>query len=205
MPEWQQNLQQFLQREPFSFAEAMAEYNYRPAAVLILLWDEGGSPSSLVTVRSTSMPTHAGEVSFPGGGLKPDEDYAAAALREAQEEIGLDPNTVQIIGRLDDAWSGAGFALAPMIGVCGGKPEVGTSEEVQRVVPFNIATELKTTERSIEKFGKTLTETMYVAGDTEIVGLSADLLGEALDALKGQLSERGKRREKYFLSHAKPR
>jgi len=193
MPDWEQKLRQFLQREHFSFTDQMAALNYRPAAVLILFWDEQGTPASLVTVRSTAMPSHAGEVSFPGGGLKPGEDHAAAALREAEEEIQLSPNCVDIVGRLDDAWSGAGFALAPMIGICASKPSYGTSDEVQRVVPFNLETELATTERSVTKFGH------------EIVGLSADLLGEAGEAIRGEYTGRGQRRHSYFLKYAEPR
>ncbi len=55
----------------------------------------------ILTVRREHMRTHAGQVAFPGGRIDPGEDATAAALREAWEELGLDPNEVEIVGELD--------------------------------------------------------------------------------------------------------
>ena len=151
-PDWLNNLNQAVRREPFVFCDEMLAKNYRRAAVLVLFWDEQGHPATVVTVRSAKMPTHAGEVSFPGGGLQEGESFTEAALREAEEEVGLNPQGVKVLGRLDDAWSGAGFALVPIVAISESKPQFSTSDEVQRVVTMNLVTEAEVLERKVKKF-----------------------------------------------------
>ncbi|WP_262696106.1 CoA pyrophosphatase [Kordiimonas aquimaris] len=88
----------------------------RAAAVLvpIVMHDEG--PTVLLTKRTENLSKHAGQVSFPGGSIDPeDEDDVAAALREASEEIGLLPEQVQIHGRLDMYRTGTGFEISPIV------------------------------------------------------------------------------------------
>ena len=86
------------------------------AAVLIAVTDRA-DPGVLLTVRLENLRTHAGQIAFPGGRLDPDEDAVAAALREANEEIGLDPSLVDLVGRLDDYRTVTGFVVTPVIGV----------------------------------------------------------------------------------------
>ena len=73
----------------------------RPAAVLVLLTDVGDGPEFLLTRRSWEMRNHPGEVSFPGGRMDPGETALDTALREAHEEVGLDPAAVTIHGELE--------------------------------------------------------------------------------------------------------
>lgn len=71
-----------------------------PAAVLCVLFDRDGEANVVLTRRSAHLRSHSGEVSFPGGRLQPGEVPLEAALREAHEEIGLDPGAVEVIGEL---------------------------------------------------------------------------------------------------------
>lgn len=73
----------------------------RHSAVLVLLTDVGGGPEVLLTRRSWEMRNHRGEMSFPGGRMDPGETALDTALREANEEVGLDPSVVTVRGELD--------------------------------------------------------------------------------------------------------
>lgn len=73
----------------------------RPSAVLAPFYDLGGELYTVLTRRSWDLRSHTGEVSFPGGALDPGETLVQAAEREALEEIGLDPSTVEVLGELD--------------------------------------------------------------------------------------------------------
>jgi 8-oxo-dGTP pyrophosphatase MutT (NUDIX family) len=88
-----------------------------PAAVLVPLV-LGAAPGVLLTKRTAHLSSHAGQVSFPGGRIDPgDADAEAAALREAEEEIGLDPASVEVVGRLDTYVTGTGYRITPVVGL----------------------------------------------------------------------------------------
>lgn len=89
----------------------------RDAAVLVGIVDRP-DPAVLLTVRSSQMPTHAGQISFPGGKTAPgDKDATATALREAHEEVNIIQGDVEVIGSLGIHEGGAGFSVTPVIGV----------------------------------------------------------------------------------------
>ncbi len=89
----------------------------RRAAVLVPLVDRDDGFTVIFGQRSRTLKRHAGEVSFPGGRIEPGEDEVAAALREAEEEVGLDPARVEIVARLDSYRAGSGYAIAPHVGL----------------------------------------------------------------------------------------
>lgn len=91
---------------------------FRPAAVLVPLVPRAGATHLVFTLRSDDLPTHSGQVSFPGGKVdEGDADHVAAALREAEEEVGLTPEHVEVLGFLDDVVTPSGFVIRPVVGL----------------------------------------------------------------------------------------
>ena len=87
-----------------------------PAAVLIGITDRP-EPGVILTVRHADLRTHAGQIAFPGGRIDAGEDATAAALREAWEELGLEPAMVEPVAPLEPYRTVTGFAVTPVVGV----------------------------------------------------------------------------------------
>ena len=84
------------------------------AAVLIAITDRQ-EPGVILTVRREHLRTHAGQIAFPGGRIDPGEDALAAAVREAREELALDPAEVAIAGTLDEYRTVTGYSVTPVV------------------------------------------------------------------------------------------
>lgn len=98
-----------------SLWEQMDVQPLRPAAVLIAVIDRP-EPGVILTQRTSHLPNHPGQIAFPGGSIDPeDASPAAAALREAQEEIGLDPQLVEPIGYIDLYLTFSGYRILPLV------------------------------------------------------------------------------------------
>jgi 8-oxo-dGTP pyrophosphatase MutT (NUDIX family) len=94
-----------------------AEGEITPAAVLVPVVDRP-EPTVILTERPASMRKHPGQISFPGGRIEPEDDGpVGAALREAEEEIGLPPSSVEVIGIADTYRTITGFEVTPVVGV----------------------------------------------------------------------------------------
>ncbi len=90
---------------------------HRRACVLIPLIRSDAGWSILFTKRSEHLAAHSGQIAFPGGTVEAGETLEAAAVREAEEEVGIPPQHVELIGRLDDVITHSGFLVAPFVGV----------------------------------------------------------------------------------------
>ena len=96
----------------------------REAAVLVALFEDVGETHVVLTKRPETMPSHQGEIAFPGGKREPtDASLVAAALREAYEEIGLEPDAVEVVIELDTiATVASAFTISPFVGVLAEPP-----------------------------------------------------------------------------------
>lgn len=120
---------------------AETEWAATPAAVLLPLYLDQGDWNLLFTRRTASVNVHSGQVSFPGGSIEAGDGSAtAAALREAQEEIGLRPDDVEVLGQLNPMFTVSQFLVAPVVGIVPWPYELKRNpSEVERYfgVPIN--------------------------------------------------------------------
>lgn len=110
----------------------------RPAAVLVAFWPRKEGLQLVLTKRASHLKHHPGQIAFPGGKLDPeDSGPEAAALREAHEEIGLAPSSVEILGRLPSHETVTGFTVYPILGHIRADftpvPEAGEVDEIFQV------------------------------------------------------------------------
>jgi 8-oxo-dGTP pyrophosphatase MutT (NUDIX family) len=112
----------------------------RQAAALLLLYPHDTGPAVALTVRASGLARHPGQISLPGGATDPGETLAEAALREASEEIGVDPASVRILGELTPVHViVSGFTLHPVVGVTDRRPEFTPApEEVEEVLEVSL-------------------------------------------------------------------
>ncbi len=115
----------------------------RPSAVLAALYDDvDGLATVVLTRRSAHLRSHRGEVSFPGGGAEPgDADLVATAVREAHEEVSLDPAAVEIIGEIDHLQTVTSRSyIVPFVGALTGRPELAPNPaEVAAILHVTLA------------------------------------------------------------------
>lgn len=98
--------------------QTRAEWDARPAAVLVPLYRERGEWHVLLTQRTDLVEHHKGQVSFPGGRVDDDDDdRVQTALREAEEETGLKPEHVAVLGQLDELLTVTQYRITPIVGV----------------------------------------------------------------------------------------
>lgn len=173
--------------------------------MLILFWEDAGTLRTLLTRRPAHMSRHAGQIAFPGGILEEGESYRDAAVREAHEEVGLDPSSIEVVGRLDDAWSGAGNRLAPFVALSKVRPRLSANPaEVADILTPDVAPLLRPEARGQEMVEwrgiEYANETVEFEGG-KAYGLSADLLLEALEWGGGHAPRRGEARLRDLASY----
>jgi len=106
----------------------------RDSAVLAILVEQGGQDRLIFNRRRDDLPFHAGQICFPGGAREDDEDAVACAVRETCEEMGLDADDLEVLGRLPDRVSIAGFLVTPFVArLKAPRPYVLAADEVAEV------------------------------------------------------------------------
>lgn len=176
--------------DKYSYTLDLPETHPRQAAVLIALTREA-DPRVLLTLRSSKLKRHSGEVSFPGGWWEPgDETLADTALREAHEEVGLPPSAVDVLGSWRSRYARDGIRVQPVVGLIDPDlPLVPNPDELDAVftvpVSFFLADDRLRTD-VFQRDGGEHWAPAYRYGDFEIWGFTAgvlvDLLNKTLDA-----------------------
>lgn len=162
------------------------------AAVLVPLYVRDDELHAVFTKRRESLRRHPGEISFPGGRRDhPEEALSLTALREAEEEIGLDPSAVELLGTLTPVRTFVtGYLIYPHVGVIELGPWKPSPNEVELVLELALH-ELVSgyALRPMTRRGFTFETDTYVVGDHLIWGATARILGDLLERL-GPLAER---------------
>lgn len=178
-----------------SLRQALAEHRparvkvqgARDAAVLIPVL-ERPEPAVVFTVRTDTVRSHKGQISFPGGSIDPgDASAEAAALREAHEEIGLPPSEVDVLGELDTTPTFvSGFVISPFVGLLRGRPELRPNPaevaEVLEVPLADLNDEIRA-EPGFAHAGRTYPTEAWIWRDYVIWGVTARLIRLFLGAL----------------------
>jgi 8-oxo-dGTP pyrophosphatase MutT (NUDIX family) len=168
-------------------AEAMDAHGQVEAAVLLPMFDYPDDPGLVLTERRADLRRHAGEISFPGGRRDtPGESLQSTALREAQEEIGLDPEGVEVVGALPPIGTFVtGYKVHPFVGLIEpGLTFAPNPAEVETVLAFRLE-ELRVGfgMRRLIRRGVPIRTPTYIVGDHLIWGATARILGELLSRL----------------------
>jgi 8-oxo-dGTP pyrophosphatase MutT (NUDIX family) len=153
------------------------------AAVLVPLHEKDGAPHVVLTRRTRSLRRHAGQISFPGGRCDPEEDHLSAALREAQEEIGLAPAHAEALGRLSETLVlTSAFRLTPWVAsVPYPYPYVAAPHEVDEILHVPLARLLEPDVHRRERreaYGMLVDVHYFTLGDETIWGATARILSE---------------------------
>ena len=178
--------------------QALAEYIPRrldggkatPAAILILMYDRDGEAHILFTERTRRVEHHKGQISFPGGACdESDDSVETTALRETAEEIGVQPEDVEIIGQLDDMLTISNFLVTPYVGVLKTNSEypfvINHNEVVEVVqVPLSHLLDDRNMELEVRQFkGKQVLVPAYTYEGHHIWGATARMLHQLLELL----------------------
>ncbi|MBI4511169.1 MAG: CoA pyrophosphatase [Deltaproteobacteria bacterium] len=160
-----------------------------PAAVLVPLFLRGDELRLVFTERSAHLRSHSGQISFPGGKCDDgDADAVATAIREADEELGIDPTSVHVLGILDDVPTPSGFLIAPVVALLNPAPGCyrPNRAEVAEVFEVPISTIADRTvfeeQGVVERFGFKFQVYSYHVVGKRIWGATARMVHQLLGA-----------------------
>lgn len=165
----------------------------RQASVLVPLYVDAGELWTVLTKRTDTLPSHRSQIAFPGGGKELKEDAWAAAVREAHEEIGLEPKLILPLGHLDEQESPAGFRVIPCVGAIPhtfeASPNAGEIAEVFSLPLNAFANPRLVEERTVKINGVNRQIRIYHIGSRQIWGLTARILQNLLARLGVEMME----------------
>jgi 8-oxo-dGTP pyrophosphatase MutT (NUDIX family) len=165
----------------------LAAGDTRHAAVLVPLYVEAGELWTLLTRRAETLPHHRGQIAFPGGGRETGEDVWGAALRESEEEIGLEPQRVLRLGELDEVATPSGFRIVPCVGAIPqpfeARPSPDEIDEVFSLPVSVLANPSLVEDRDVKIDGERRTLRLYHVGRHVVWGVTARILQNLLARL----------------------
>ena len=162
----------------------------KPSSVLLLLFPEGEKIFICLIKRPSTMTHHPGQISFPGGKMeKGDHSAEMTALREAQEEVGINPSLIQILGKLTDLYVEVSkFLIQPFLAWADQKPEfLINKEEVEELILFpliDFAAHETILETELDTFSGLLRVKYYPFNNEIIWGATAMILSELIEIVK---------------------
>ncbi|HUG44310.1 MAG TPA: CoA pyrophosphatase [Acidobacteriota bacterium] len=158
------------------------------AAVLVSILNGASGPQFLLTRRTDDVPTHKGQISFPGGIRKSgDRSLQSTALRETEEEIGVDRNRIRVLGAFHDFVAISGHRVTPFVGVLpGDDPLRPQAEEVAYLlkIPVEFFQNTRPEIRILNRFGADVEVCYYHYGEETVWGLTARIIHDLLQELK---------------------
>jgi 8-oxo-dGTP pyrophosphatase MutT (NUDIX family) len=161
---------------------------FKAAAVLVPVVPRDGELHLLFTLRHADLRTHSGQISFPGGRVDDtDADHVAAALREADEELGIDPRTVHVLGQLGEVPTPSGYIITPVVGLVTPAPAAWRPSESEVAEVFEVSVSrlrdpaLFEDKGLITRWGYSWRHCVYSPDGRNIWGATARMVNELLD------------------------
>ena len=183
-PQWMSWITELRTRLSHPPARRLPHSDARQAAVLVPLYVDARELWTLLTKRSEDLPNHKGQIAFPGGSLEPGEDVWDGALREAHEEVGIDPAKVLRLGVLDEMATPSGFRIVPCVGAVAYPVETKINPgEIEEIfpVPLTAFTNPQVIEDKLVVIdGKERTLRVYHVGGRRVWGLTARIVQNLL-------------------------
>lgn len=161
----------------------------REAAVLVVLYPRDGRPHLALTLRGEAVEDHAGQISFPGGRREGEESYVETALREAREEVGLDPDAVRVLGHLSALYiPPTSYCVYPVLAVLAARPDWQPDQrEVAEVIEVPIDEFLRAEQPARETWeirGQPVEVPYFQFENHQVWGATSMMLSELLTLLR---------------------
>ncbi len=181
--------QQMLPQHSRSSAPLHKEKAVRESAVLVLFYPEAGDFYMPVIRRAFDGKKHSGQIAFPGGKYEPeDKTLITTALREAQEEVGIEPEKVEVLKKMTPVYIPvSNYQVQPILGITNQKPDFHPNfSEVDTIFSLNVSDFLnvKPVTKNFILGDKNLTAPFYILGEVEIWGATAMIMSELKEILK---------------------